>query len=185
MVNRWRWRWIFWVNLPVGFAVIMLVSIFLKAKSCKTGKSLVEEDRVDTAARLMDTAAKNEVRLVLPDLVPLPLRLRKAVLAPLEYTYLHKEIRLVRDFDLRMARESHRRLEEIPGWWDDERIHGTPLLGRISDPADPARAVLGLLRPDPWIEPPAQIRFISRRRSSVSSLRAANSTPRASNSPSR
>jgi hypothetical protein len=60
---------------------------------------------------------KLEVRLVLPDLVPLPLRLRKAVLAPLAYSYLHKEIRLVRDFDLRMARESHRKLEEVPGWW--------------------------------------------------------------------
>ena len=67
-----------------------------------------------------------EVRLVLPDLVPLPLRLRKAVLTPLTYSYLHKELRLVRDFDVRMARESRRKLEEIPGWWEDERIIGTP-----------------------------------------------------------
>jgi hypothetical protein len=101
-----------------------------------------------------------EVRLVLPDLVPLPLRLRKALLAPLTYSYLHKEIRLVRDFDLRMARESHRPLEEIPGWWEDERILGTPLLGRVNDAADPARAVLARLRPEPWLEAPAQrIRF--------------------------
>jgi len=43
-----------------------MAATFLKAKSYETGKSLVEEDRVDTAARLMDTAAKNGVRLVLP-----------------------------------------------------------------------------------------------------------------------
>ncbi len=97
---------------------------------------------------------------MLPDLVPLPLRLRKAVLTPLTYSYLHKEIRLIRDFDLRMARESHRKLEEIPGWWEDERIMGTPLMERVSAAADPARAVLGVLRPEPWLEPPEQkIRF--------------------------
>jgi len=105
-------------------------------------------------------SGKLEVRLVLPDLVPLPLRLRKAVLTPLDYGYLHKEIRLVRDFDLRMARESHRKLEEIPGWWDDERIVGTPLLDRVSNKADPARAVLDVLNPEPWLEPQEQkIRF--------------------------
>jgi hypothetical protein len=85
-------------------------------------------------------------------LVPLPLRLRKALLTPLSYSYLHKELRFVRDFDLRMAREAHRNLEEIPGWWDDERIAGTPLERRLNDAADPARSVLGLLRPDPWLE---------------------------------
>jgi hypothetical protein len=101
-----------------------------------------------------------EVRLDLPDLVPLPLRLRKAVLAPVTYNYLHKELRLVRDFDLRMAREARRNLQEIPGWWEDERVAGTPLAGRLADPADPARHVLSLLRPEPWLEPPAQrIRF--------------------------
>jgi len=111
-------------------------------------------------AALERHGAKLEVRLVLPDLVPLPLRLRKAVLTPLAYSYLHKEIRLVRDFDLQMARESHRQLEEIPGWWDDERILGTPLLARVSSFADPARTVLELLRAEPWLEPPAQrIRF--------------------------
>ena len=37
---------------------------------------------------------------------------------------------------------------------------GTPLLDRISNPSDPARVVLDLLRPEPWLEPPAQkIRF--------------------------
>ena len=103
---------------------------------------------------------KLEVRLTLPDLVPLPLRLRKAVLAPLSYSYLHKELRLVRDFDLRMAREARCKLEEIPGWWEDERIIGTPLVERLAAPADPARAVLGLLRPEPWLEPPTQrLRF--------------------------
>src|SRR6185503_12501347 len=96
---------------------------------------------------------KLEVRLTLPDLVPLPLRLRKAVLAPIHYSYLHKEIRLVRDFDRRMARESHRKLEEIPGWWEDERIMGTPLMKRVSNPADPARAVLNVLRHESWLEP--------------------------------
>jgi hypothetical protein len=101
-----------------------------------------------------------EVRLVLPDLVPLPLRLRKAVLTPLTYSYLHKEIRLIREFDRRMARESHRKLEEIPGWWEDERIIGTPLVKRVNDPADPAPAVLGLLQTDPWLEPSApRLRF--------------------------
>jgi hypothetical protein len=93
-----------------------------------------------------------EVRLVLPDLVPLPLRLRKAVLTPLSYGYLHKELRLVRDFDLRMAREARRKLEEIPGWWEDERIAGTPLEPRLSNSADPARDVFAVLRPDPWLE---------------------------------
>jgi hypothetical protein len=49
---------------------------------------------------------------------------------------------------------------ELPGWWDDERILGTPLLDRITDATDPARVVLGQLRPDPWLEAPAQkIRF--------------------------
>jgi hypothetical protein len=104
-----------------------------------------------------------EVRLDLPDLVPLPLRLRKAALAPLSYAYLHKELRFVRDFDLRMARESRRKLEEIPGWWDDERIAGTPLLDRLTPQgsnADPARRVLEQLRPEPWLEAPSQrLRF--------------------------
>src|SRR5262249_43169672 len=85
---------------------------------------------------------KLEVRLALPDLVPLPLRLRKAVLTPLSYSYLHKELRLVRDFDLRMAREARRKLEEIPGWWEDERIAGTPLEEQLRNPSDPARGVL-------------------------------------------
>src|SRR5207249_3479747 len=106
---------------------------------------------------------KLEVRLAIPDLAPLPLRLRKAVLTPLSYSYLHKEIRLVRDFDLRMARESHRKIEELPGWWEDERIMGTPLyqrLARRGEEADPARAVLSVLRPEPWLEIPARrIRF--------------------------
>jgi hypothetical protein len=96
---------------------------------------------------------KLEVRLVVSDLVPLPLRLRKAVLTPLSYGYLHKELRLVRDLDLRMARETRRKLEEIPGWWEDERIVGTPLEERLSDATDPARAVLGRLCHEPWLEP--------------------------------
>lgn len=111
-------------------------------------------------AALEHHGGRLEVRLVLPDLVPLPLRLRKSVLAPLTYSYLHKEIRLVRDFDLRMAQEGRRQLAELPGWWEDERIVGTPLLQRVSDPADPARAVLDLLCPEPWLELPTQrIRF--------------------------
>ena len=101
---------------------------------------------------------KLEVRLSLPDLVPLPLRLRNAVLAPLSYGYLHKDIRLVRTFDLRMARESHRKVEEIPGWLEDDRIIGTPLFDRVSNPAEPARAVLELLGHEPWLEP-RRIRF--------------------------
>ena len=103
-------------------------------------------------AALERHGGKLEVRLVLPDLVPLPLRLRKAVLAPLNYSYLHSEVRLVRDFDLRMARESRRKLEELPGWWDDERIVGTPLLARVSNRNSPARAVLERLRHETWLE---------------------------------
>jgi hypothetical protein len=99
-----------------------------------------------------------EVRLALPDLVPLPLRLRNAALHPVTYSYLHREIRLVRGFDLRMARESHRTLEDIPGWWDDERIIGTPLFPRVNNPADPARALLTVLCHEPWLEP-RRIRF--------------------------
>lgn len=101
-----------------------------------------------------------EVRLVLPDFVPLPLRLRKAVLAPLSYGYSHKEIRLVRDFDLRMARESHRKLEEIPGWWDDERIIGTGLFDRINDRTNPVRRLVAELNPEVWLETPShKVRF--------------------------
>jgi len=95
---------------------------------------------------------KLEIRLALPDLAPLPLRLRKAVLAPLTYSYMHRELRLVREFDLRMARESHRNLEQVPGWWEDERIIGTPLFARVNDNKDPARAALALLRTEPWLE---------------------------------
>lgn len=107
-------------------------------------------------AALEHHGGRLQVRLKLPDLVPLPLRLRKAVIAPLAYTYLHKEIRLIRDFDLRMARESRRTLAEMPGWWEDERIVGTPLLERVSRADDPARAVLSQLRSDPWLDPPTQ-----------------------------
>jgi hypothetical protein len=103
---------------------------------------------------------KLEVRISLPDVAPLPLRLRKAVLTPLNYAYLHKEIRLVRDFDLRLAREAHRKLEEIPGWWEDERVVGTPLLERLQNPTEPAREALLRLRPEPWLAIPAQkVRF--------------------------
>ena len=109
-------------------------------------------------AALEHHGGKLEVRLVLPDLVPLPLRLRKAVLTPLAYSYLHRELRFVRDFDLRMAAEAHCKLEEIPGWWEDERIMGTPLEAQLSQPDDPARQVLALLRPEPWLEP-QKLRF--------------------------
>jgi hypothetical protein len=103
---------------------------------------------------------KLEVRLVLPDLVPLPLRLRKAALTPLSYGYLHKELRLVRGFDQRMAREARVKLEELPGWWEDERIVGTPLDEYLRDPNSPARSTLAVLRPEPWLEPPTKrIRF--------------------------
>jgi hypothetical protein len=82
------------------------------------------------------------------------------VLTTLPYAYAHRELRLVRDFDLRMAREARRKLEEIPGWWDDERIVGTPLAERLRDRNHPARIVLGQLRSGPWLEPPAQkLRF--------------------------
>lgn len=122
-----------------------------------------------------------EVRLVLPDLVPLPLRLRKAVLTPVCYGYLHKELRWVRDFDLRMARESRCTLEELPGWWEDERIMGTPLAERLHEPRDSVRPVLAALNPDPWIEPPTRrIRF--RALCLLLSPRATNRTPPGSSS---
>ena len=43
-----------------------MAATFLKAKSCEVGLSLVEEDRLDTAAQLMQKAAENGVRLELP-----------------------------------------------------------------------------------------------------------------------
>jgi len=101
---------------------------------------------------------KLDVHLPLPDLVPLPLRLRKALLTPLSYSYLHKELRFVRDFDLRTARETRRKLEEIPGWWEDERIIGTPLETALKDPNHPARLALESLQPEPWLEP-QKLRF--------------------------
>ncbi len=127
-------------------------------------------------AALEHHGGKLEVRLVVPDLVPLPLRLRKAVLAPLSYCYLHKELRLVRDFDCRMAREARRTLEEIPGWWEDERIVGTPLEGPLGQASDPASIVLRLLRPEPWLEPPAPKRFRFRALYLLLSKRATNRT---------
>jgi hypothetical protein len=93
-----------------------------------------------------------DVRLDLPDLAPLPLRLRKATLLPLDYTYLHKQIRLVREFDRQMARDSRRKLEEIPGWWEDERIIGTPLEALVGDRSGSVRPVLESLRSEPWLQ---------------------------------
>ena len=111
-------------------------------------------------AALEHHGGRLEVRLNLPDLVPLPLRLRKAVITPLPYAYLHKELRLVRDFDLCMARETRRSLIEVPGWCEDERIVGTPLLKRVANVEDPVRGVLERMRPEPWLEAPVQkIRF--------------------------
>lgn len=43
-----------------------MAATFLKAKSCEVGLSLVEEDRLDTAAQLMEKAAENGVHLELP-----------------------------------------------------------------------------------------------------------------------
>ncbi|MFC1847391.1 phosphoglycerate kinase [Chloroflexota bacterium] len=43
-----------------------MAATFLKAKSYETGLSLIESDRVDTAAGLMEQAVKNGVRLLLP-----------------------------------------------------------------------------------------------------------------------
>ncbi len=43
-----------------------MAATFLKAKAYAVGKSLVEEDRVEIAAKLIDMATKNGVRLVLP-----------------------------------------------------------------------------------------------------------------------
>ena len=43
-----------------------MAATFLKAKSCEVGLSLVEEERLDTAAGLMEKAGKDKVRLVLP-----------------------------------------------------------------------------------------------------------------------
>ena len=43
-----------------------MAATFLKAKSCEIGLSLIEVDRLDTAAGLMEKAAKNGVHLLLP-----------------------------------------------------------------------------------------------------------------------
>ena len=43
-----------------------MAATFLKANSCEVGQSLIEEDKLETAARLMDKATKNKVRLLLP-----------------------------------------------------------------------------------------------------------------------
>lgn len=43
-----------------------MAATFLKAKSYEVGQSLVEEDRVETAAKLMERAEKEGVRLLLP-----------------------------------------------------------------------------------------------------------------------
>jgi len=43
-----------------------MAATFLKAKSYETGLSLIEVDRVDTAAGLIEKAARNGVRLLLP-----------------------------------------------------------------------------------------------------------------------
>jgi phosphoglycerate kinase len=43
-----------------------MAATFLKAKSCEIGLSLIESDRLDDAAGIMEKAAKNKVRLLLP-----------------------------------------------------------------------------------------------------------------------
>ena len=43
-----------------------MAATFLKAQSCEVGLSLIEADRLDTAAELMRKAEKNGVRLLLP-----------------------------------------------------------------------------------------------------------------------
>ena len=43
-----------------------MAATFLKAKSYEVGLSLIETDRLETTARLLGQAAKNEVRLLLP-----------------------------------------------------------------------------------------------------------------------
>ena len=51
----------------------------------------------------------------------------------------------------------------IPVWRELVKTHGiigTPLLQRVSNATDPACTALAALRPEPWLEPPAQkIRF--------------------------
>ena len=43
-----------------------MAATFLKAKSCEVGQSLIEAEMLDTAIRLMEKAAKNGVRMLLP-----------------------------------------------------------------------------------------------------------------------
>ena len=43
-----------------------MAATFLKAKSCEVGQSLIEEDRIDTANKLIDEAMSSGVRLLLP-----------------------------------------------------------------------------------------------------------------------
>lgn len=44
-----------------------MAATFLKAKSYEIGRSLIEADMIDTAARLMDKAGKEKTRLLLPN----------------------------------------------------------------------------------------------------------------------
>jgi phosphoglycerate kinase len=43
-----------------------MAATFLKARSCEVGQSLVETDRIETAAGLMEMTAKSNVKLLLP-----------------------------------------------------------------------------------------------------------------------
>jgi phosphoglycerate kinase len=49
-----------------------IAATFLKAKSYEVGKSLIEEDRIETAAKLMKRAENEGVRLLLPADVKVP-----------------------------------------------------------------------------------------------------------------
>lgn len=56
------------IMVKVDFLLIGggMAATFLKAQSCEIGGSLIEEDRLEAAASLMEKAAKNGVRLLLP-----------------------------------------------------------------------------------------------------------------------
>lgn len=64
-----------------------MAATFLKVKGYQVGKSLVEEDRLETAARLMEMAKKNGVDLLLPVDVVVATEIKpeaKAVTVPVE-----------------------------------------------------------------------------------------------------
>jgi hypothetical protein len=91
------------------------------------------------------------VRLDLPPLPPLPLDVREALLAPVGMRYAHPHIAFVRPLDLRLMHDAHLgRLEDIPGWFDDLRLIGTPLEDLMNRPQSDVRTLMESIADALW-----------------------------------